>query len=441
MGKKKPEVMNEERKQFIQGAMKLGRDKKKAAEIFDLLIPFAGYGFSKLHSAPYSLLAYRTAYLKSRYPAEFMAANLTSEINDTKKLAQYMSEARGMGIAILPPDVNLSDKEFAVREGKIVYGLCGVKNVGAGAVDAILTEREKNGPYSAIQDFMDRVDHKDVNRKVMEALILAGVLDRFSENRATLFHSLDRLLETAARHKERTAFGQTALFDDKQMEELETFELEKIDEWPRTELLRLERENLGFFFSGHPLEEFSSQIENHVDLDLSTPERLQPGRTYTTIGILKEIKEIITRNGKKMAFGVLEDYSNSIEIVIFPGVYEKGQELLTEGSAIAVRGKIDNARGDTKLLADEIITPDGLPEKRSRALHIRLAGDCLDENSFCELRDFLMERSGECPVYFHMNGGGEETVVRASSSIRVQEDSDIITRLESQTVIEQVWRE
>ena len=443
MGKKKPEMMKEERKVFIEGALRNGKSQKKAAEIFDLLIPFAGYGFSKLHSAPYSLLAYRTAYLKAQYPAEFMAANLTSEINDTKKMAQYMSEARGMGIEIMPPDINLSEKDFTVRDGKIVYGLCGVKNVGAGAVDAILAERENGGSYSTIQNFIERVAHKDVNRKVLEALILCGVLDRFGDSRATLFHSLDRLIELAAQQKERNAFGQESLFDNKQLKQLESFELEKVEEWPRTELLRLEKQNLGFFFSGHPLEEYRKLIETHVDLDLSDPDSLQSGRTYLCIGIFKEFKEILTKNGKKMAFGTLEDSSASIETVIFPSVYEKGRELLVEGAVVAVRGKIDKARGDAKLLVDDLYSPDSLPEKRNIAVHIRLSKECLDENSICDLREFLLDQSGECPVYFHMNGnnGRDETIVRASSSIRVREDSEFVDRLKAHTFVTQVWKE
>jgi len=443
MGKKNKEVMAEQKKKFIDGAVRKGHTKQVATKIFDLFVPFAGYGFNKCHSAPYSLLAYQTAYLKANHPAEFMAANLTSEIHNTDKLSLYMSESREMGIEILPPDINLSEKEFTVVKGKIVYGLCGVKNVGSGAVDVILEERDRNGPFKSVHDFLERIDLKVANRKVIEALILTGVLDQFGENRATLFNNLDRIMEAANKAREHTAFGQESLFDVKQLHEMVKLDLEKSEEWPQIELLRFERQNLGFYFSGHPLDQFKAVIENHTNLDISRAESYSSDRAFTIIGILKEIKEILTRTGKKMAFATLEDYNGSIELVIFPETYEKSRDLAEVDSIIAVKGKLDKSRGEPKLLADEILRPEDLKSARASAVHIRFTQDLCEETILFQLRDFIFDQPGACSLYLHLRGMDEqgETIVRASPAISVSSDQETITKMMDYPNISDVWKE
>jgi DNA polymerase-3 subunit alpha len=443
MGKKKKEVMAEQKKKFIEGAEKKGYTKPVATQIFDLFVPFAGYGFNKCHSAPYSLLAYQTAYLKANYPAEFMAANLTSEIHNTDKLAQYMSETREMGIEILPPDINLSEKEFTVAEGKIVYGLCGVKNVGSAAVDIMLQERNRGGSFKSIHDFLERIDLKVANRKVVEALILTGVLDRFGQTRATLFHNLDRLLEMANRSKEHRAYGQESLFDIDQLHEMVKVDLQKMEEWPKMELLRFERQNLGFYFSGHPLDQFKKVIEEHTNLDLSRTDSYSGERTFTIVGVLKEVKEILTRTGKRMAFGALDDYVSSIELVIFPESFEKARELLEVDSIIAIRGKLDKSRGEPKLLVNEIMRPEELKAVEASSVHIRFTRDLGEETNLYELRDFIFDKPGECSLYLHLRGTDdrEETIIRASPAISVSADQETIQKMMHYPNIAEVWRE
>ncbi len=443
MGKKKKDVMAEQKKKFIDGAVKKGHTKQVAAQIFDLFVPFAGYGFNKCHSAPYSLIAYQTAYLKANHPAEFMAANLTSEIHNTDKLALYMSETREMGIEILPPDINLSEREFTVSEGKIVYGLCGVKNVGFGAVDVILEKRDLNGPFKSIHDFLERIDLKVANRKVIEALVLTGVLDRFGENRATLFNNLDRILDAANRSKEHAASGQESLFDVSQLHEMVRLELEKAEEWPKTELLRFEKQYLGFYFSGHPLDQFKTVIENHTNLDISRAESYSPDRTFTIIGVLKEIKEILTRTGKKMAFATIEDYHRSIELVIFPEAYEKSKDFTETDSIIAVKGKLDNSRGEPKILVDEILRPEDLKPGGPSAVHIRFTQDLCEEAILYQLRDYIFDQPGACSLYLHLRGLDEqgETIVRASRAISVSSDQETIRKMMDYPNVADVWRE
>ena len=226
MGKKKEKEMEKMKKEFLEGAAVRGYDKKLADDIFEMLKPFAGYGFNKSHAAAYSVVAYKTAYLKANYPAEFMAANLTNEINSPDAFSDYLTSTKEMGIEILPPDINLSEKTFTVVDGKIFYGLQGIKNVGTGAVEEIIRIREEEGPYDSFTDFLDRIDLKLVNRRVIETLIQAGLFDRFGLNRATLLGNLEQVLEWTIKQKESREFGQTSLFDPADEASLSSFEFD-----------------------------------------------------------------------------------------------------------------------------------------------------------------------------------------------------------------------
>ncbi|NNM68012.1 MAG: DNA polymerase III subunit alpha, partial [Spirochaetales bacterium] len=240
MGKKKKEEMDQQEAIFIQGAQKKGYDAATAKRIFDYLVPFAGYGFNKSHAAAYAVLAYQTAYLKANYPAEFIAANLTNEMNDQEKMSSYMDEAKAMGISILPPHVNTSERLFAVVENKIIFGLQGVKNIGEGAVEEILRARAKAGPFTSFVNFLERVDLHAVNKRVLETGIQCGIFDGLGHNRATLYHNLDKLLDWVAKGKEDALVGQKGLFDE-DPNGLPTLEIIEFPEWPANELLEFEK--------------------------------------------------------------------------------------------------------------------------------------------------------------------------------------------------------
>jgi DNA polymerase-3 subunit alpha len=443
MGKKKPEVMARQKVKFLKGAAARGYDQKTAERIFDLLVPFAGYGFNKSHAAAYSLLAYHTAYLKANYPAEFMAANLTGEINSTDKLSEYIAEARAMGIDILPPDINLSEPDFTVSEGHIVYGLRGIKNVGTAAVEQIVAERRAAGPYGGFADFLIRNDLKTINRKVLETLIRCGVFDRFGETRATLFHNLDRVLELAGRIKESRRYGQTSLFDGLEEEPGATIHMEPAQEWPALELLDHERQNLGFYFSGHPLDKYAEVMRSRVTLELGRLESASPERLYTLVGIIKEVKEITTKTGRRMAFAQLEDYSSSAELVIFSDVFERFRQLLDGSSVLAVRGRVDRSRGAAKIKVEELMEPESLPEVGARTIHVRMRERGGDEEQFLRLRDRMIDSPGDCPVFFHLPGsnGQEEVVVKASPHIRIAAEEAVLTELRDSPLVEDVWSE
>jgi DNA polymerase-3 subunit alpha len=441
MGKKKPEVMAKQKVKFVKGAAAKGYPAGVAERIFELLVPFAGYGFNKSHAAAYSLIAYQTAYLKANHPAEFMAANLTNEITSTDKLAEYIGEARAMGLEILPPDINLSDRYFTVQEGRIVYGLLGIKNVGTAAVDQILAERTKGGAFSAFLNFLERLDLKVVNRKVLETLIACGVFDSLGENRATLAHNLDRLLEAVASSREARRFGQTVLFDALGEEAAPAVALERVPEWPQLEVLNHERANLGFYFSGHPLDKYRPQIQDCADLDLGALEKASSDRSFTVIGLLSQVKEIVTKNGRRMAFAALEDLKGAVELVVFADVFEKSRSLLAAERVVAVVGRLDRSRGDPKLKVERLLAPEDLAPRAPKAVHVRFAGVAADEQEFLRLRDLMVGKPGDCAVYFHIRGDGGEIVIKASPQLALAAEEEVLSLVRSSPLVEDVWRE
>ncbi|MBN1797215.1 MAG: DNA polymerase III subunit alpha [Spirochaetales bacterium] len=443
MGKKKVDIMSEQKIKFVDGAVRNGYSKITAEKLFELLIPFAGYGFNKSHAAAYSFIAYQTAYLKANYPKEFMAANLTNEVHNTDKLAHYIKETREMGIDILPPDLNLSEKEFAVVKGNIIYGLIGAKNIGAAAVAEIINEREQHGQYKNVFDFLERVNLKMVNRKVVEALILSGILDCFNETRATLFHNLERIMEIASRRRAHKESGQGLLFDNLESESFDRELIERVDEWPKMKLLMDERDNLGFFFSGHPLDDYQDIIKKYSTLNLSRLEEAAAGRRYSIVGLIKSVKEIISKTGKRMAFAEIEDKNGFLEAVIFSDIFEKYRELLEENHVRAFFGKIDTSRGEISFIVDEIIHPNNIKHQKATSVHLRIARDFLNEENSYQLRDFLFDQKGSCTLYFHLVGNGQknEKVIKAAPQLTIAADAELLTKLKLYPQVIDVWSE
>lgn len=443
MGKKKIKVMASMKVDYLKGAEQQGIPKKKAEEIFTLLEPFAGYGFNKSHAAAYSILAYKTAYLKANFPVEFMAANLTNEINETDKLAEYITECRSMGINVLPPDINVSEKYFNVAEGNIVYGLIGIKNVGSGAVEEIVRERNENGPFASFIDFLERVDMKTINHKVLEALIQSGAFDSIESGRAELFHNLDRFLHFVAGKKESLQVGQSLLFEENKEQILEQLNTEHIEEWPETEILRLEKENLGVYFSGHPLDKYREIWEKSSIVDLANPKRCKPEKIYNFIGIVKAIKEIQTKNGKRMAFAQFEDFSGAVEIIFFPDIWEKEHYRIQSESAVGIRGRVQHSDNETKIIAREVISPEEMEiQDHNAEVHLRLAKSFIDEEGLFQFRTFLFRHKGSAPVYIHIANSEPENeiIIKASSQIGISAEESVLKEMLDHPQIEEVWR-
>ncbi|HDQ14711.1 MAG TPA: DNA polymerase III subunit alpha, partial [Sediminispirochaeta sp.] len=379
--------------------------------------------------------------LKANYPAEFMAANLTNEINDSDKLAIYIAETKSMGLEILPPDVNLSQEAFSVSEGKIIYGLVGIKNVGKAAVEEILRAREEEGAYTSLEDFLYKVDLRAVNRKVVETLIQSGAFDRFGHSRAELMHNLDRLLAYVQKRKEQEKYGQTSLFDAGSEEELQGFEYEEQEEWTAAERLMYEKTLLGFYVSGHPLDKYRQVWERAVRLDLSKPERFTAKSNQSLLGVVNTVRTIYTKKGQSMAFLQLEDFNGSIELVVFPKLWEPMSDRIEVDSIIACYGKLDTSRGDPKFLVDSFVTPEELQEVEAREVHIRLERNTVTEEELYNLRSFLFDHKGTCPLYLHLNArnGHRETIIRASSQITLSSSREVLDELKAYPTIEDVW--
>ncbi|HTZ50905.1 MAG TPA: DNA polymerase III subunit alpha [Spirochaetia bacterium] len=445
MGKKKPEEMLKMKELFLAGAKAKGYDAKTGERIFELLFAFSGYGFNKSHAAAYTIPAYHTIWLKANHPAEFIAANCTNDMSDTDRLAQLIREAREMGIDVLPPDVNLSRKEFTVENGKIVFGLLGIKNVGSGAVDAILAERERGGAFKSVIDFFERVDSHEVNRKVVESLVITGAFDRLGENRATILHSLDRVLEFTSKAREAARYGQASLFDGAADSPAAALSLDRLPELPAAQLLQEERRHLGFFFSGHPLDPWREMIGRAVTVDLSRKETLSNDRDCQLIGILSEVREIRTKNGRTMAFAQLTDFRGSIELILFSDIYESRRPLIANEAIVGVRGKIDTTRGDAKVKVDDISEPGAVPVRAAQALHVRLKPDIGTEESLHTLREFLLDKRGACTLFLHVGGGNGngngELVVQASSQIRVSSSEQVLDALREYPQVADAWTE
>ncbi|MDR2552397.1 MAG: DNA polymerase III subunit alpha [Treponema sp.] len=370
MGKKKKEIIEKEKIPFLAGAAKQGYSGDDAGRIYDMLVPFAGYGFNKSHAAAYSVVAYRTAYLKANFPAEFMAANLSNEIHsaDKDKLSECIAEGRKMGLEIDPPDINRSDKLFTVVEGRIVFGFLGIKGIGEAPADEIIQKR-KDGPYRSFMDFLDRVTLQTsqarehiVSRKVIELLIKTGAFDCFGINRATLLANMEAAADYAQNKKNETKFGQTSLFEDTGEQTFPDFTFTQMPEMDRTEQLTIEKELIGFYFSGHPLDSFKDAWERHVKLDTSNLDNVPLGN-YTLIGVLKSLKAVTDKTGKAMAFGTLEDYRGEADLAFFGEVWTACRDKLRQDEIAAVTGRLDNRRGKPVLQVNAALSQSELKEE------------------------------------------------------------------------------
>jgi len=368
MGKKKKEEMEEQRAIFVKGCKETNDiPAKRANDIFDLLEKFAGYGFNKSHSAAYGIVTYRTAYLKANYPVEFMAATLSYEINDTDKISVFVSECQRMGITILPPDVNKSSLKFAPEingeaalPDSIRYGLAAIKNVGEKAMEAAIAERNANGAFKDADDFVGRLDSALINKRMLESLIKVGAFDFAGEHRASLFNRMDQTLADAAAQQKQRRSGQISLFDDAAMTATRSSSQvrENVPEWSKEEVMGYEKELLGFYVSGHPLDKYrgvfeSPKVTRLADLE----EAAEKGGSVNCAGFIQKMDVKFTKkDNRAFATFLLEDFSGSAEVIAWNEAYEKFKSLIRDGAAIGVRArcKKDDRTGAIQLTVQEI---------------------------------------------------------------------------------------
>lgn len=445
MGKKKVHELEAEKVKFIAGALALGRSEKHAIEIFEMLEPFANYGFNKSHALAYSVVAYQTAFLKANYPAEFWAANLTNEINNPDKFSEYLQTVRESEIEILPPSVNYSLRAFAVVDGKIVYGLAGIKNVGEGVVDAIVAERDANGPYTDLLDFLTRLDARVTNSKVMESLIKAGAFDELGTNRPTLLENLSDAVASVQREREFKAYGQISLFDDTTEEMMDSFEMKPVDDWSTQEKLEIEKSLLGFYLSGHPLDHYRNAIKARVTVDTAQLERVPLGQMTNIIAMLTQIKPYVTKKGQTMAFVQLTDLNASFEAVIFPDEFERARTFLQVDQIYGFEGTFDKRGNGDERISFRIerikVDPNELAPLAVSRCHVELEKSFCTEEQISLLRDTTLDFGGSCTLYLHFKEQGETlgSFVECGREFAVRCTDELAVALKGNPAVLDVW--
>ena len=413
MSKKDALEMERQKEKFLEGTKKNRIPSRKAEKIFEQMETFGRYGFNKSHSTAYALLAYQTAYLKTHYPIEFMAALLTSEAQNADKIVKYISECREMGIEILPPDINESFKHFAVIGNQIRFGLTAVKNVGDAAIDIILAEREGNGKFQSLYDFCHRVDLRKVNRRVIESLVKCGSFDFSKAHRSQMLTVLGELLEQSQRTQKKKGEPQLSMLIDHSKALKEDYP--DIDEFPENQLVAFEKETIGFYISRHPLSRYEEEIKKYTNLDTSTLPKLQNGAEVNICGLVSGLKEIVTKKGDRMAFLTLEDMKGFVEVILFPEVFKAASPCLRGGDPLLVKGILDLTEEHIKIKATEVHSLPEVTLSPPKPLHLRIPISSLAASQLTDLRDIIVANRGASKVLLHFLGGNNREIVVALS--------------------------
>ncbi len=434
MGKKKAAEMDSQRKKFIAGAKDRKIKPARAEKIFDLMAHFSGYGFNKSHSAAYAMISYQTAYLKTHYAVEFMAALLTSEMDNTDKIVKYISECREMSISILPPDVNESYQRFTVVGDSIRFGLAAVKNVGESAVTEIINSREEARRFDSIYEFCRQVDLRSVNRRVIESLIKCGAFDSTGAYRSQLLEVLDQAIEVGQSLQQDKLHGQTNLFDilEQGQESAPSYaELPAIEEWPENQLLTAEKEVIGFYITGHPLARYETEIKHYATCSSAEIANRTDGDQVSLAGLVTGVKEIKTRNGEPMGFVNLEDLVGFSEITILPDVYKTASHLLVSDSPILVKGEKYTKDEAAKIRAQEVFPLNEVRQRLTKKVHIKILVPGLTEENLETLRQELNNYQGSCPVLLHfLTPKQQEVTLAAGPGFKITPSEKLVAKIE-----------
>ncbi len=435
MGKKLPEVLAQQRNRFLTGALERGIPEEIANHVFDLMEYFAGYGFNKSHTVAYGLLAYQSAYLKAHYPLAYMTALLMSVEGNTAKIARYVQEARRMGIRILPPDINESNVHFTPVGNSIRFGLAAIKNVGEGAVEAILEVRQKGGKFKSLEDFLSRIDTKRVNKKVIESLIKAGAFDSLGRSRAELLAMFEQYQEKKSREKGK----RKNLFEP---EGLKVEPIPTIEEFPIEEILAMEKDLIGLYISDNPLLHYIEDLKERVSCNIEDIEDFEDEALVTIGGVVSGVKLVDTKNGK-MGFLQLEDLSGSIEVVVFPKTLKEIKKDIENSTNIfIVEGKINKKEEEVKVIADKIyLLGRSFYSNKIRSLHINIKEDRCDDSLLFRLKSVLSEYPGDLPVIVHLVNDIEICKIALGNEFKVKESGKLLGELQSIFGASNVWIE
>jgi DNA polymerase-3 subunit alpha len=435
MGKKDAEEMAKQRQRFVSGAKERGYNEKKVVKIFDLMEQFAGYGFNKSHSAAYALLAYQTAYLKTHYPVEFMAALLTSVTGSTDDVVKYINECREMGISVEPPDINVSDANFTPHENAIRFGLAAVKNVGHNAIESIVAARKKLGRFNSFFEFAESVDLRLLNKRVLESLIKSGAMDALG-TRAQLMAVVDRAIEGGQKAQRDAESGQHGLFGVFTQDDAppEPEKLPNVPDWDEHQRLSAEKEILGFFITGHPLEKYADKLADFMALDTRTICDMKQGTGKDEIsagGVITGLRVLKSKKGDMYAQAALEDMSGKVDVLIFPEAYKKLAEKLKLEVPVLVRGSVRVEEGANPKLALSQITPlEEAQPKLPKSIRIHVPLETATEKTIDALQSLCVDRKGPAKVLFDLERSRDFMVVLEADGYNVQADRAFIGRVE-----------
>ena len=469
MGKKLPEVLAKFREKFISGSVENGVDANLAGKIFDLIVHFAGYGFNKSHSTAYAAISWQTAWLKANYPVEFMAALLTSIMGNKDKVAQYINECRRMGIEILPPDVNESYRDFTVVGKAIRFGLSAVRNVGEGVIEAIIREREENGLYRSIYDYCRRVDANALNKRTIESLIKGGAFDSCKVSRRQLLLTFEKAVEMGARSQKDKAAGQFTIFDLGDSGDSGTAEAvndpidDIVPEFDTPELLLYEKEMLGLYVSDHPLLGVADEFLNQTEYSTSELKEQKDGTVAWVGGIIAKITKLTTKKGDLMLFLNVEDLDGSVEVIVFPAVYDKFKDILAEDKIILIKGRLDIKEDEIKVISLEIRefdaktggkaanrrktkpngngngngnsngasngTSNGKRLNGNSALVLTVSKSMMTAQFVERLKEILRAQPGPVPVFIKLQNGGEPTILALAPEYNISPQNGLFAEL------------
>ncbi|MCG9129946.1 DNA polymerase III subunit alpha [Candidatus Poribacteria bacterium] len=453
MGKKNPELLQAQRVKFVDGALNNDIPKEEAEKIYDLLEPFSGYAFNKSHCVVYAMLGYYMAYLKAHYPREFMAAMMTGEAGNTEKVTRYRTECAKLAefleveINVLPPDVNSSNKDFAVDGNDICFGFVAVKNVGDNAIDAIVDARDEDGSFTSLQDFCERVDTRVVNKRAIESLIQCGAFDLLDGNRARLLANLENILKVAQNAQAERDRGQMNLFMEANETPSSNIVLTETPEFEFLERLKLEKDQLGFYVSGHPLQEYKDIIENYTTASTQTLSVHPVDSDVSVAGMITEVKNLTTRKGDSMAVLMFEDLEGSIEVVVFPEAYKEAGELI-EGRIVWIEGKVkinQNGRNrnsddeteeqeeERQIQANEIIDIDTVAEQQTCAVEVLISETDIENlDKMKAFREIVSANRGKLDLVLRlMSPQFGEVIARCGSKYKITDVDTVFDEVEN----------
>jgi DNA polymerase-3 subunit alpha len=442
MGKKKAEEMAKEREKFTTGAVANQVEESIATYVFDLMEKFAGYGFNKSHSAAYALVAYQTAWLKTHYPAEFMAAVLSSDMDNTDKVVILIEECRQMKLAILPPNINVSTYRFTANDNNhIVYGLGAIKGVGQAAIEDMLIERELNGPFLGLYDLCKRVDLRKFNRRVLDALIRGGAFDEFDPNRAAHLSELPTALKIAEQHGKATETGQHDLFslvDDAESptdNKEDTAYTLNVEPWSDKERLAAEKLTLGLFLTGHPIDQYEPELKHFTHGKIGSLQLSRGKMEARVAGMVIEIRTRQNKHGKTMGFATLDDKSGRLECAVFGDIYDQYRDIFVRDNLLIAEGAlaIDNFSGTLRLTVEKMYTIDQARESFARGLYLtwKTSNNVEESMTFIsKLTEVLSPyKGGSCPVTISYTSSQAKAHLQLGDAWRIQPTDELVAKL------------